>query len=64
LLLLYLQPCCRVQGGVLAFPAAAVRTMKIMALLPQQPLVRAVKRGVDKWHETQDTKASSPATKL
>jgi hypothetical protein len=40
------------QGGVLAFPAAAVRTMKVMALLPQQPLVRAVKKGVDKWYET------------
>jgi hypothetical protein len=62
LLLFLLFNCCCMQGGVLAFPAAAVRTMKVMALLPQQPLVRAVKRGMDKWQGARYQKQNTYAT--
>ncbi|WIA12869.1 hypothetical protein OEZ85_006492 [Tetradesmus obliquus] len=52
------------KGGVLAFPAAAVRTMKVMAMLPQQALVKAVKRGVDRWYAEHHKTAPLKTTKL
>ncbi len=40
------------QGGLIAFPGQAVRTMRVLEVLPNKMLLKAIKKAVAKYSKT------------
>lgn len=40
------------QGGLIAFPAQAVRTMKVMQRLPDKLMLKAIKKAMTEYNST------------